>query len=632
MPDAVLAAPPTQRKRRRRIRLETPPHPASLWVCLTGLACLAAGTVLFSAGLGTYLTPVMGKGPSQAAVVPLLVRILSICAFAVHCIPVLLFGLAGALILLRVRNPYARWNAQETDPPWVHSLCQRYHWLSTRALSIAWRGAYLAFILCVLGRIFMATGEFLRIPFEVEPDPFIASNAYPLILWVWPITFFCLSNIYDVKRHFMPEDVHVESLVRPNDIIDLMHERDLRKTEVATQESERPEISLFKRSKIWILEVIRFCQARTCILRHRTVEIGQTDVHSRWWSQQLLRGYRWGPDHRFSESNGKSFAIHAAVIFGPIILAFIAGLFGCLDPYKIPLGGGDRPMGTKQQTKKVTKVKKIKKKYLVNPYSSVIFAVIKPDMIELKLDEDTLHPWTGVGGGGGGGRGGGRGGAGNPGFGGGIGGGAVRFIRLQHSGQDWDRNLGLSGDYQMLVEFNRRTRIPVASKPESVTIEQLEKFPKKFTPPFVYITGRKPFSIGSREAHILSDYMLKRGGIIFGDSPGESFAGSFRAMISRVLGSKAVWIDIPDDDEIYTCYYILDRGAPPLWHHDGNRALGIKHQGRWIVFYHPGDIGDAWKIGHSGASQESVEAAYQMGCNVLHYAFTHYIDFHRGKH
>jgi hypothetical protein len=102
-------------------------------------------------------------------------------------------------------------------------------------------------------------------------------------------------------------------------------------------------------------------------------------------------------------------------------------------------------------------------------------------------------------------------------------------------------------------------------------------------------------------------------------------------MISRVLGSQARWVDIPDDDEIYTCYFMLPTGAPPLWHHDGYRGLGIKIQGRWVVYYHPGDMGDAWKIGHSGAGPEAVENAYRMGTNLIHYSFTHYIDFHKGQ-
>jgi hypothetical protein len=46
---------------------------------------------------------------------------------------------------------------------------------------------------------------------------------------------------------------------------------------------------------------------------------------------------------------------------------------------------------------------------------------------------------------------------------------------------------------------------------------------------------------------------------------------------------------------IYQLPYGFPDGAPAFWHHGGRRAKGIKHEGRWVVFYHPGDMNDAWK-------------------------------------
>jgi len=72
--------------------------------------------------------------------------------------------------------------------------------------------------------------------------------------------------------------------------------------------------------------------------------------------------------------------------------------------------------------------------------------------------------------------------------------------------------------------------------------------------------------------------------------------------------------------------YAFPNGAPPLWHHGGMDALGIKHKGRWVVFYHPGDINDAWKAGHSGLRPELAKGAFQMGVNIVYYSFTHYLE------
>ena len=76
--------------------------------------------------------------------------------------------------------------------------------------------------------------------------------------------------------------------------------------------------------------------------------------------------------------------------------------------------------------------------------------------------------------------------------------------------------------------------------------------------------------------------------------------------------------------------YVFPDGAPRFWHHDGSRALGIRHEGRIMVYYHPGDVNDAWKDGHSGASAEVADQAYKLGVNVMFYAFNQYYRRHYG--
>ena len=97
----------------------------------------------------------------------------------------------------------------------------------------------------------------------------------------------------------------------------------------------------------------------------------------------------------------------------------------------------------------------------------------------------------------------------------------------------------------------------------------------------------------------------------------------------QVLPEKP-WIDIANDDIIYRQPYRFPKGAPPLWHHSGKRALGIKHNGRWVVFYHQGDINDAWQEGGSGVSAGTRKLAFKMGINVVNYAFNQHIAIHYG--
>ena len=128
------------------------------------------------------------------------------------------------------------------------------------------------------------------------------------------------------------------------------------------------------------------------------------------------------------------------VIFALITLLLML-LPGCLDIYEMPAGGGDP-----QLKRKVVKVQKVKKKvYVVNPFSAILF---NPDIerIQLKLEELTKHLYQ-VGQGKGKGAG----------FAGGTRRGLVRFIRLKYSSGDWDQDLDLNSDLNMLVWYAAQT-------------------------------------------------------------------------------------------------------------------------------------------------------------------------------
>ena len=47
-----------------------------------------------------------------------------------------------------------------------------------------------------------------------------------------------------------------------------------------------------------------------------------------------------------------------------------------------------------------------------------------------------------------------------------------------------------------------------------------------------------------------------------------------------------------------------------------------------MVFYHQGDLNDAWKTGHGGVSEKMADHAYKMGINVMYRAFTQYLALH----
>ncbi len=200
----------------------------------------------------------------------------------------------------------------------------------------------------------------------------------------------------------------------------------------------------------------------------------------------------------------------------------------------------------------------------------------------------------------------------------------IRFIRLEYSGSAWNDGMDMRtrADLNFLEEFRKQTGFKIARKGESHPINHLSKYPKGYAPPFVYMTGSGGIKTSAEERLALRAYLLG-GGMLFADCGGPGW--DFRAFIQSVLPEYSL-IDIADDDPIYRQPHIFPNGAPSLWHHDGYRALGMRHGNRLMVFYHPGDLNDAWKTGRSGLSADQAESAFNMGINVLYYAFTRYLE------
>ena len=176
-------------------------------------------------------------------------------------------------------------------------------------------------------------------------------------------------------------------------------------------------------------------------------------------------------------------------------------------------------------------------------------------------------------------------------------------------------------------EFQRVTKFKNVRKyGEAHPVGHLELYPKDGFPPFVYMTGNGRMGrISSRDIKILHEYCMK-GGMLVGDAGSGSFDRDFRNLMSKVFPDKRL-IDISDDDRIYQLPFNFPNGAPEFWHHGGKRAMGIKHNNRWIVFYHPGDMNDAWKSSsYSQVTPEMRRNAYNLGINIIFYAFNEWND------
>jgi hypothetical protein len=291
-----------------------------------------------------------------------------------------------------------------------------------------------------------------------------------------------------------------------------------------------------------------------------------------------------------------------------LIALVLSSMRGCQEIYEMPAGGGEQ-----QTIAQVVKIQKIiRKKFVVNPFSAIIFQVPPIDEVQLKLQEITKHAYT-VGYGEGEGAG----------FAGGTRRGKVRFIRLQYSGGDWDQDFGIGADMNMLFEYGIRTKHAAAEKTESRTVSQLDNFPVGKSPPFVFITGQKSISVSNSEIKTLRAYINDKHGMIFADNGGSGhFHNQFLSLMNRVEPEIRP-VAIPLDDVIHRVPYQIPF-LPYVAPHGGKEALGWWKDGRWICYYHPGDIGDAWSDGHAGVDRDVWEACYQLGTNVIFYAHTEY--------
>ena len=345
------------------------------------------------------------------------------------------------------------------------------------------------------------------------------------------------------------------------------------------------------------------------------VEAHEQAARRRFWNPLDPRAWYYGRGSRkLKQSMLASVTYGVAFWLSVIILSQIRG---CRPhDYELPAGGGQQK--TVAQSVKIQKV--IRRKYVVNPYSSIKFNVPPIDDVKLQLQEATAHQYV-VGYGEGTGAG----------FAGGSQRGKVRLIRLEYDGGDWDLNFGIGGDSNMLLEYGLLTQQKVGDKTEAIRIAQLAGFPRDKSPPLVFLTGQGSLSVSNSEVKVLREYLIDKHGLLFASSGSQHFHNQFLALMNRVLPDVRA-VPVPMDDSIHRIPFAIP-SFPYVVPHGGREPLGWSADGRWLVYYHPGDISDAWADGHSGVSSEIYNGCYQLGANVINYGHVEYAKWlqARGK-
>ena len=330
------------------------------------------------------------------------------------------------------------------------------------------------------------------------------------------------------------------------------------------------------------------------------------------WNPLDPQAWYYGRNGQKLKQSTLAFSLYGLAFWLATVL--ISQIGGCGLEYEMPAGGGQQK--TVAQTVRIQKV--IRKKFVINPYSSIIFNVPPIDEVKLQLQEVTAHQYV-VGYGEGQGAG----------FAGGTKAGKVRLIRLEYDGGDWNLNFGVAGDFNMLTEYYVLTRQKTAERTESLRISQLASFPREKSPPLVFMTGQKNVSLANNEVKILRDYLIDKHGMLFASSGSQHFHNQFIAMMQRVLPDIRP-VPVPLDDTIHRVPFAVPT-LPYVVPHGGKDALGWSMDGRWLAYYHPGDISDAWADGHSGVSPDIYNGCFQLGANVINYGHVEYSKWLQAK-
>ena len=203
----------------------------------------------------------------------------------------------------------------------------------------------------------------------------------------------------------------------------------------------------------------------------------------------------------------------------------------------------------------------------------------------------------------------------------------IRFIRIKHNGKGWDHNMNNNAGNNALLQIKNRTGASANEREEVKTLVDISRMKKEKIWPVLYITGTGKIPLSSKEIKILRNHLLNNHGMIFADNAGGSFHSEFTGLMNKIVPDVFCGL-IAADDPIYLCYYIVPGGAPMIHSFSKTKraAMGWKYRNRWIVYYHLGDISDAWRSGHSGFKPAVVERAYQTAVNVFYYAVKNYIE------
>ena len=171
-----------------------------------------------------------------------------------------------------------------------------------------------------------------------------------------------------------------------------------------------------------------------------------------------------------------------------------------------------------------------------------------------------------------------------------------------------------------LVSYvNAELKMNIAKETPYVEVGSTELF----NYPFVHMTGHGNVVFSAADAENLRIYLSSGGFLHISDNYGlDKF---IRKEMKKVF-PDADFVEIPFGHPIYHQKYEFNSGLPKIHEHDNKapQGLGIFVENRLVVFYDfECDLGDGWEDSNVHKDSEAARTkAFQMGANLLQYAFT----------
>ncbi len=148
-----------------------------------------------------------------------------------------------------------------------------------------------------------------------------------------------------------------------------------------------------------------------------------------------------------------------------------------------------------------------------------------------------------------------------------------------------------------------------------------------FKYPIAYLCEVGYLNLSEKEAHNMSEYLLRGGFLIVDDFRGDRALDNFRHQMKLVFPDRSLE-EVPRTHPIWTCFYDISKlfPDPPYARYLTPQYLGISDdKGRlmMIVDYN-NDISDYWEWSDNPFMPiEQTNEAYKYGVNYIMYALTH---------